>query len=119
MNRPIAFKFIQKPLNKIKLKKYLRNILIIFCLIGFVGQTIQLLEVYFSGDTVPVIRVERLKQSKFPAITVCLPIFLSFKNFAQTFPQYEKTYTDYMDLVGAKNWNDQVKGQFKQIFQNL
>ena len=91
-------------INKSQIKLLLRIISLSLCFTGFLYQTSQLFSQYLSGKTSVDNRVERLKHSELPAITVCLPTFVSMNKFADyllktsTNETLRQLYKDYKYL---------------------
>ena len=91
------------------IKIVLRVLGIALSLVGFLYQTSELLSVYLSGKTSVDNRVERLKHSELPAITVCLPTFVSMDKFAEhllknsTNQTLRQTYDDYQNFIKTTN----------------
>ena len=91
----------------------------ILCLSGFLYQTSQLVSLFFSGKTIAENRVEKLKFTKLPAITICLPFFMSFQRFSETYPQYQQLYKNYTHLVKRNKWDKQDYSNYDQFFETF
>ena len=117
-----ATKMIKYNINETDWKKVrtpIRVVAVILCFIGFLYQTSELFSIYFSGKTSVDNRVERLKHSSLPAITICLPTFISMNNFAdfvlknssnQTLHNIYQEYLAFREQSLIK-WNEQVMTQ--------
>ena len=112
-----------KYMSKDQLKTLLRALIIILSSMGFVYQTSQLFALYFSGKTSVDNRVERLKHSALPAVTICLPTFISMDRFAEqilknsTNQTLENLYQEYLEFKGKSNlvWNEQAISQQEKL----
>lgn len=98
--------------SKKEVKMVLRAIGIIVSSFGFLYQTTQLLTIYLSGRTSVDNRVELLKHSELPAITICLPTFMSMNKFANhvlrdsTRQQSRDLFEQYSDFrINFVEWN--------------
>ena len=106
--------------KKISAKRVLQIICVTICLICFSLQISQLVEIYLSGKTIVENRVERLKYSQLPAMTICLPTFIDMNRFADYWlknsnnekgkEEYEK-FTRYKDDILANRWDDGIASQ--------
>ena len=102
--------------NKFKAKTYLKLICFTMSSICFVYQSSQFVSIYFSGKTVVENRIERLKYSQIPAITVCLPTFFDVDKFSeylkgsnkQGHRQLYKKYLDY-NKTTLNEWNNETE----------
>ena len=74
-----------------KFKKLFRISYWILSSIGFLYQTTQLFSDFIGGKTISDDRIERLRFSELPAITLCMPWFISIEKFGKKFPQYNST----------------------------
>ena len=73
----------------------------LWCMVGFLYQTIQLLNDYLMGKTVISLEVKRLEEEPLPAITFCTYNWLSMRKlensqqFSHIFDNYTKIYQEY------------------------
>ena len=103
-----------------ELRNYFRAIYITICAIGLLYQSWHLVSEYLSGKTIVENRVERLKSTKLPAITICLPFMISFDRFVKTFPQYRNLYEEHKNLiVESKNWTQECALKLHQVFNKF
>ena len=113
--------------KKDKIKIILRTLGFFFSAIGFLYQMSELLSIYFSGKTSVDNRVERLKHSELPAITVCLPTFVSMNKFAENLLKNSKNqtlkelYARYQRFKNMNiNWNDnRTKLEQEKIYKKM
>ena len=109
---------------KSNFKMTLRIVAFLICMIGFLYQISQLMSIYLSGKTSVDNRVERLKHSELPAITVCLPTFVSMGKFVEhllkhsTNETLRQLYEDYHNFE-TQETNDQTEEKHLIIFRNL
>ena len=116
--------------TKINLKLTLKVICTLICCSIFVYESHQLVSLYVSEKTFVENRVERIKFSQLPAITVCLPTFMEMKKWAGYFmnksdnPEYQKYYQEFIDFEN-KTMNrtgpldSDLESFQKQIYSNF
>ena len=104
----------------------IRVFVLIFSFVGFLYQNSQLLSIYLSRETRVQNRVERLVFSELPAITVCLPSYVSMKRLADhllkvsTISVYREFANDYLKFSnGFKAWNDKTINAQKDIYSQM
>ena len=112
--------------QKAQIKLFLKALIIIISTAGFIYQTEQLLNVYMSGKTSVDNRVESVKHSELPAITICLPTFLSMDRFAEHIlkdskdPTYTEVYEKYQEFKSSfSTWNNQARSDQDEIFERM
>ena len=94
--------------NRADIKRIIKTILIIFWSIFFVYQSSELISIYLSGKTVVENRIERLKHSQIPAITVCLPSFINMEKFANYYLKNSDKQEHLNFLDDFMTWKDSV-----------
>ncbi|GBN85234.1 hypothetical protein AVEN_169817-1, partial [Araneus ventricosus] len=52
-------------------RKILRALVLIFCLMGFIYQSMEFMNIYWKYETILDIRIENPKTAEMPSITVC------------------------------------------------
>ena len=97
--------------SNINFKLIIRAICTLICCSFFVYESYQLVSLYVSEKTFVENRVERIKFSQLPAITVCLPTFMDMKKWAGYFmnksdnPEYQKFYQQFLGWENRTvNW---------------
>ena len=115
--------------NKISFIKFILHLIsLIVCLFCFVYQTTQLLTLYLGGKTLAENRVERLVNSRLPAITICLPTFMDMEKFAELFlnnsedPFHKTLYDDHQAIkvfVVENGWNKEAQDRQRTLFEKF
>ena len=102
------------------------SMLIMF--IMFTLSNLQLLTLYFSGKTIKENRVERLVNSRLPAITICLPTLMDMEKFAELLlnssedPYHKKLYDDHQAIkifVVKNGWNKEAQVRQRDLFEEF
>ena len=118
-------KFLQ--VNKGTLKIVLRTFGFFVSIVGFLFQTTQLFSLYLSGKTLVDNRVEHLKHSELPAITICLPTFVSMDKFAEFLLKNSKNqtilglYERYKEFNerSKMTWNKEIEEEQMKLYKNF
>ena len=90
----------------------LRNISFLFCVIGLFYHTFELVYQYWQGKTVVSIKVGRLSDETFPAISLCYPYALSFQKLAKINVKYQALFEKYL-VVLDKKYEDEEQKQYE------
>ena len=119
-------KSLSPNLSKITLKQTIQSVCLISCSLCLIYQSQQLVSLYVSGKTVVENRIERIRFSPLPAITVCLPSFMDMKKFAGYFmnksdnPEYQGFYKEFLTFErDIDNWNGGVEGLQNHLYWNF
>ncbi len=104
---------------KDKLKLFLRVILFFICISGLTYQASRLVSQYIRGQTVVNIRVEKLRYSKIPAITICYPRFISMEKFVELFPESSQAFDEYQNLINSVNETDYDNKDLKKEMEDI
>src|ERR1700761_6473156 len=86
-------------MNFINFKKFFEWFLNIFCAIGFLCHTSILFREYMSGKTVVNVSVGRIQNQTLPAITICLPYYLSMSRASKYSSEFKKKFGTYFNLI--------------------
>ena len=117
---------LDKKLSVVKL--ILHMLTLLTCTCCFLYQTSKLLTMYWSGKTMAENRVERLVNSRLPAITICLPTFMDMEKFAELFlksshnQDHQTLYQDHQvlkKLVAEQGWNKEAQDSQKELFEKF
>ena len=105
---------------------FIRGLFMTLSLIGFLYQLVELLALYMSTTSRVEISFVRLEFTEMPAITVCLPSFVSMKRFANylmessTDLENKQLAEDYMKFREEFiDWNDHAKSKQKEIYDQM
>jgi len=108
--------------HKDKVKLFLRIILFLICISGLTYQASRLVSQYIRGQTVVNIRVEKLRYSKIPAITICYPRFISMEKMVKLYPEVRPAYDEYQNIINSANEtdydNEDLKKKLEDIYKN-
>ena len=104
-----------------RFKKLFRISYWILCSVGFLYQTSQLFSVFFGGKTISDNRIERLRFSELPAITLCMPWFMSIEKFGKKFPHYNSTnrFWELLKNATAINEKDVDHTPFEFVYREI
>ena len=111
--------------EKYKVKIVLRLVAIIVSTGGFAYQISQLFSIFMSGKTSVDNRLERIKHSEIPAITICLPTFVSMDRFAEnmlknsTNQTHRDIYQEYQKYSRRKNWDQQTIEEQRKLHEKF
>ena len=83
--------------------KILNGLSIVLCNAGLFYQLYILGKDYFEGRTVVNIKIGRIYNETLPAITVCYPELLSFKNVASLNEEWKNDFDAYVKIVNEIN----------------
>ena len=81
----------------------------------------QLFGVFIGGKTISDNRIERLRFSELPAITLCMPWFMSIEKFGKKFPHYNSTKR-FWELLNDAQAIKEVDGQnlpFELVYREI
>ena len=112
--------------KKDKIKLILRILTMLLSSTGFLYQISQLLAIYLSGETKVDNRVESLVYSELPALTICLPTFVSMERFAEnvlkisSIPERRQLYEEYRQFRDQfKEWDHHANTTHTNLFEKF
>ena len=102
-------------LRKFKAKIVANILWTLFCLLGLLYQSIQLLTQYTSGNTVVNVEVKREVYENLPAFTFCFPYILSLESTVNFDDSYDRKqyYEEYWKIIKEIKTNDTLHGHYK------
>ena len=111
----------------LRTKLILKFICISLCALCFVYQTQQLVSIYLSGKTIVENRVQRLKYSQMPAITVCLPTFMDMEKFSLGYlnssqdPFHKILFKEFVEFNKSveKNGRSEAQNMQGQLYDKI
>ena len=92
----------------------------LFCLIGLIVQTSDLLDQYLSGRTVVNIRLKRLQNEKIPSFTICYPCYMSMAKAAEVGKQFKEQFEKYKQFLDLNSRDpNEYNEQNNKILENM
>ena len=79
--------------------------------VGFLYQLSLLMAIYWSDTTDVDNRVEHLRRSELPAITICLPTFLDMEKFAENYLKNSTNSTEKNIYLDYQKFKSEFKGE--------
>ena len=101
-----------------KMKISIKQLIVVFCVIGFLYQTTDLILSYNSNNTVVNLEIGRIRGETLPAITICNsePAL----NKLATINQYFKNhYNDYLKLLEQNNGSEVIKHKLISLYSEI